>query len=307
MEFKQLNYFVHVADLGSFSKAAAFLSVAQPALSRQIRNLETELGTELLYRDGRGVTLTEAGGRLLDHAKTILDHTERARDEIIALKDTPTGSAILGIPPTVCQVLVAPLVRRFKESYPSVSLRVIEGFSGHVKEWLASGRIDVGVLYDAPRARRNLKTQELLVENLCLIGPGDGISGDEREYPLRRLAELPLILPSRPHGLRLLVDTAAAHAGTTLQVDLELDSLSAIKELVQSGTGWTVLPYAAVYREVELGLMSAQRVTSPPLRRTVVLATTGQRPLSSAARALVELIQVQVDELVSSGKWSGSA
>lgn len=307
MEFKQLNYFIHVADLGSFSKASAFLSVAQPALSRQIRNLETELGTELLYRDGRGVTLTEAGGQLLDHAKSILDRTERARSEIIALKDTPTGSATLGLPPTVCQVLVAPLLRRFKESYPNVSLRVVEGFSGHVKEWLASGRIDVGVLYNSPRARRNLKTQELLVENLCLIGPGDGVSGDEREYPLRRLAEVPLILPSRPHGLRLLVDTAAAHAGVTLQVDLELDSLSAIKELVQSGTGWTVLPYAAVYREVELGLMSARRVTSPPLRRTVVLATTGQRPLSAAARALVELIQVQVDELVSSGKWSGSA
>ena len=307
MDIKQLNYFVHVADLGSFSKASAILSVAQPALSRQIRNLETELGTELLYRDGRGVTLTEAGGQLLDHAKSILDHTERARNEIIALKDTPTGSATLGLPPTVCQVLVAPLVHRFRESYPSVSLRVIEGFSGHVKEWLASGRIDVGVLYNAPRARRNLKTQELLVENLCLIGPGDGISGAEREYPFRRLSEVPLILPSRPHGLRLLVDTAAAHAGVTLQVDLELDALSAIKELVQSGTGWTVLPYAAVYREVELGLMSAQRVTSPPLRRTVVLATTGQRPLSSAARVLVELIQVQVDELVSSGKWSGSA
>lgn len=307
MEFKQLNYFIHVADLGSFSKASAFLSVAQPALSRQIRNLETELGTELLYRDGRGVTLTEAGGQLLDHAKSILDHTERARSEIIALKDTPTGNATLGLPPTVCQVLVAPLLRRFKESYPNVSLRVVEGFSGHVKEWLASGRIDVGVLYNSPRARRNLKTQELLVENLCLIGPGDGISGDEREYPLRKLADVPLILPSRPHGLRLLVDTAAAHAGVTLQVDLELDSLSAIKELVQSGTGWTVLPYAAVYREVELGLMSARRVTSPPLRRTVVLATTGQRPLSAAARALVELIQVQVDELVSSGKWSGSA
>lgn len=307
MEFKQLNYFIHVADLGSFSKASAFLSVAQPALSRQIRNLETELGTELLYRDGRGVTLTEAGGQLLDHAKSILDHTERARSEIIALKDTPTGSATLGLPPTVCQVLVAPLLRRFKESYPNVSLRVVEGFSGHVKEWLASGRIDVGVLYNSPRARRNLKTQELLVENLCLIGPGDGISGDEREYPLRKLADVPLILPSRPHGLRLLVDTAAAHAGVTLQVDLELDSLSAIKELVQSGTGWTVLPYAAVYREVELGLMSARRVTSPPLRRTVVLATTGQRPLSAAARALVELIQVQVNELVSSGKWSGSA
>jgi LysR family nitrogen assimilation transcriptional regulator len=307
MELKQLNYFVHVADLGSFSKASAILSVAQPALSRQIRNLETELGTELLYRDGRGVTPTEAGGQLLGHAKTILDQTERARGEIMALKDTPTGSATLGLPPTVCQVLVAPLLRRFKESYPSVSLRVVEGFSGHVKEWLANGRIDVGVLYSAPRARRNLKTQELLVENLCLIGPGDGIAGDEREYPLRKLSEVPLILPSRPHGLRLLVDTAAAHAGVTLQVDLELDALSAIKELVQSGTGWTVLPYAAVYREVELGLMSAQRITSPPLRRTVVLATTGQRPLSSAARALVELIQVQVDELVSSGKWSGSA
>ena len=307
MDFKQLNYFVHVAELGSFSRAATFLSVAQPALSRQVRNLETELGADLLYRDGRGVSLTEAGSQFLDHARTILDQTERARSAIMALKDTPTGSATLGVPPTVCQVLVAPLLRRFKASYPGISLRVVEGFSGHVNEWLSNGRIDVGILYNAPRARRNLATEELLVENLCLIGSGDGVSGDRREYPVRRLGEVSLILPSRPHGLRLLVDTAAAQSGVVLQVDLELDALSAIKELVQSGTGYTILPYAAVYREVELGLMSAHRLMSPPLRRTVVLATTGRRPLSLAAGALVELLKVQVADLVSSGKWSGSA
>ncbi len=303
MELKQLRSFVHIAELGSFSRAAIFLSVGQPALSRQIRNLEADLGTKLFYRNGRGVELTTAGRHLIDHAKAIIDQTQRARNELMALTEETVGATVLGVPPTVGQFLTAPLVRIFRGRYPGVALRVVEVYSAHVHEWLSSARIDVGLAYDAPRANRNLVTEHLWDENLCLVGPGDDIGGVGPDFPFLRLGELPLMLPGRPHGLRLLVDTAAAQHDLVLKVDLEVDSLTTTKELVQSGTGYTILPLAAVYKEVELGRMSARRLSGPPLKRTVVLASVAQRARSMAVEALVTVIRSVVRELAAQGKW----
>lgn len=303
MELKQLRSFVHIAELGSFSRAAVFLSVAQPALSRQIQNLEADLGAKLFYRNGRGVELTTAGRHLINHAKAIIDRSQRARNELLALNEETVGATVLGVPPTVGQFLAAPLVRIFRGRYPSVALRVVEVYSAHIHEWLSSARIDVGLAYDAPRTNRYLVTEHLWDENLCLVGPGDGVGGVGPDFPFLHLGELPLMLPGRPHGLRLLVDTAAARHDLVLKVDLEVDSLTTTKELVQSGTGYTVLPLAAVYREVELGRMSARRLSGPPLKRTVVLATVAQRSRSMAVEALVTVIRSVVKELVADGKW----
>jgi LysR family nitrogen assimilation transcriptional regulator len=303
MELKQLRSFVHIAELGSFSRAAVFLSVAQPALSRQIQNLEADLGAKLFYRNGRGVELTTAGRHLINHAKAIIDRSQRARNELLALNEETVGATVLGVPPTVGQFLAAPLVRIFRGRYPSVALRVVEVYSAHIHEWLSSARIDVGLAYDAPRANRYLVTEHLWDENLCLVGPGDGVGGVGPDFPFLHLGDLPLMLPGRPHGLRLLVDTAAARHDLVLKVDLEVDSLTTTKELVQSGTGYTVLPLAAVYKEVELGRMSARRLSGPPLKRTVVLATVAQRSRSMAVEALVTVIRSVVRELAARGKW----
>ncbi len=304
MDVRQLKYFVHVTELGSFSKVAAFLSVAQPALSRQVRNLEGELGVTLLHRNGRGVTATEAGTQLLAHAKSILEQVERARNEVMALSGQPTGAATLGLPPTVSQVLITPLIKHVRRHYPAVSLQVVEGFSGHIHEWLAAGRLDVAVLYNAPRTK-HLAAEPLLQEELFLITATTGKLADAADLPLAELADVPLILPSRPHGLRILVDTAAAAAEVPLRVDFEVDALPAIKELVEDGTASTILPFAAVYREVRDDRLIARRIVDPVISRTLVLATSTQRPLSLAARALVPLIKAEVRDLVATGKWLG--
>jgi LysR family nitrogen assimilation transcriptional regulator len=306
MDLKQLHYFKHVAELGSFSKAAAFLSVAQPALSRQIRKLETELNVPLLYRNGRGVTATEAGSLLLERANALLEQFDRVEHEMRSLDGIVSGSVTLGVPPTVSQVLIRPLINHFRHLYPAVSLEIVEAFSGHVNEWLADGRLDVAVLYNAPRTK-HLASEHLLIEELLLISPpGDG--GPEiGEVSLDALSAEPLILPSRPHGLRLLVDDVAAKAELTLRVDFEINALSAIKDLVEDGAGSTILPYASVYKEVTRGQMVANRIESQPFSRTLVLATSTQRPLSLAARALVDRIKREVKELHASGKWLGSS
>jgi LysR family nitrogen assimilation transcriptional regulator len=198
IDIKQLKLFSAVAEFGSFSRAAVALSIGQPVLSRQIKALETELGVELLYRNGRGIVLTEAGKLLNEYAKGILEQISRATTEIAALRSSPRGTIVIGMPPSVGVVLTAPLVQHFREAFPLVSMRLVEGFSGHVLEWLVNGKIDVAVLYNAPRMS-NLLSEPLLRDELFLLGAKE----DPCDLPLgpvqaSQLTELPMILPRKP-------------------------------------------------------------------------------------------------------------
>jgi len=305
MDLKQLQYYKHVAEMGSFSKAAAFLSVAQPALSRQIRNLEKELDVDLLYRNGRGVTTTEAGGILLERATGILEQCKKAIWEVTSVGGAVSGKVTLGLTPTVSQVLIRSLIAKLRDKYPLVSLEVVEGFSGHVNEWLSAGRLDIGLLNNAPRSK-HLAAEVLLIEELFLIGPGDGKSTDVGTVTIKQLAQKPLILPSQPHGLRELVDHVSIKQGIALKVAYEINALSTIKDLVEDGAGSTMLPYAAVYREIKQGRMTASRIKGRPYTQTVVLATATQQPLPLAGQKVLECIKAEVRELYSSGKWIGS-
>jgi LysR family nitrogen assimilation transcriptional regulator len=303
MEIKQLRYFLTVAEVGSFSKAAVLLSVAQPVLSRQIRSLEEELGMELLYRNGRGVVVTEAGNRLSDHAKSIIGEAHQITAEIEAMRQSPSGKLVIGMPPTANAILSVPLIERFRAAYPHVKLKVQEGYSGHVLEWLSTGRIDVAILYDAPKTS-TLISQPLLEEELLCIGPGSGpmrlaakpITGEE-------LGELPLILPSHPHGLRLLVETLLGSIKVHPKVECEIESLTATLELVEKQVGYTILPYASVNRKVVAGQLAATPITAPRMTRQLVLATSMQLPTTLATRSLANTVTVLVRDLVKSGVW----
>ncbi len=304
MDFRRLKYFVHVAELGGFSKAARFLGVAQPALSRHLRELERELGVALLYRNGRGAVLTDAGTHLLPRAKSIVEDAERAARDVQAFNAMPVGSVTLGVPPSVSQILLTPFVRRAQERYPGIRLRIIEGFSGHIHEWLLTGRVDVAVLYDQRRTSA-VASDALLVEDMFLVGPAGAAPVEAGPLPLRHIGGLPLILPSRPHGLRLLVDGVCASSRVELSVILELDALPAIKDLVAAQKVYTVLPFSAVHREVASGVLGAVRIIEPAIARTMVLATSAHRSLSPATRRITGLVREQVQDLVHAGLWLG--
>lgn len=302
MEIKQLRHFLAVSELGSFSKAAVVLSVAQPVLSRQIRALEDELGIELLYRNGRGIVLTDAGRLLCDHARQIINAAELASSELTALRAAPSGTVVIGVPPTVGTVLTVPLVMRYRRDYPNVALRVIEGYSGHVLEWLSTGRIDVAVLYNAPRTS-TLQTEPLIEEELFLIGP----PGEEADLvaPVdgRTLETLPLILPSPRHGLRALVDSLLKEAGCKPNVVFEIDALTPELSLVEEGVGYAILPYASVHRQVRAGWLTCRPIVDPRMKRQMVLATSTQRPTTVLTRDLAKMVRVLVRDLVADGVW----
>ncbi|MFM2121198.1 MAG: hypothetical protein RL722_2666, partial [Pseudomonadota bacterium] len=218
MNLRQLETFVQVAELGSFSRAAAVLAIAQPALSRQVRALEIELHETLLTRNGRGVSLTEAGQRLFEHSVAILQQVARAREDMGASRDQPVGHVTIGLPPTLARQLTVPLVEAFKAQLPRATLAIVEGLSAHMSEWITTGHVDLGLLYN-PEAEPALQLEPVQEESLCLVTRAEaGALHDAviTPLPLRDLPAHGLIVPERQHVFRRLLDTQAALAGITL-------------------------------------------------------------------------------------------
>lgn len=303
MELRQLEFFIAIAETGALSRAAVRLGITQPVLSRQMKALESELGAELYYRNGRGIVLTEAGKLLEQHARGVIETTAGAKRAIHSLGSAPSGRVVIGMPPSVGAVLTAPIVRQFREQFPRVSLGVMEGFSGHVLEWLTTGRIDVAVLYNAPRTSA-LVTDPLLTDELFLLGPADDPArAGNGAVKAARLAEIPMILPSRPHGLRVLLDEFLASAGVTPNVQVEIDAMPSTLSLVESGIGYTILSYSSAHALIEAGRIRIWRIVEPTMTRSLVVATSTQRPVTRAARALVGFVRRQVDALVAEGRW----
>ncbi|HYT98193.1 MAG TPA: LysR substrate-binding domain-containing protein, partial [Casimicrobiaceae bacterium] len=240
MDLKQLGYFVHVAELGSFTKAAAMLSVAQSALSHQVRQLEVELKQALLYRNGRGVTPTDAGKRLLGHARGILMQVDRARDELAETRGAPVGNVILGLPASIARVLTLPLLRSFRQSFPSASLGIVEGLSAYVIEWLVAGRVDIGLVYNATPAPA-VEIHPLHEQEMFLIS-SKASSRAVSPVPTRALPRYPLIIPSRPNANRMRIETLLADRGLKPRIAYEIDAIASILDLVHEGFGYAILP-----------------------------------------------------------------
>jgi LysR family nitrogen assimilation transcriptional regulator len=305
MELRQLRYFTKVAELGSFSKAAVVLDVAQPALSRVIRDLELELGVSLLLRTGRGAVLTDAGIKLLARGKMLLDDAERAFQEVSALKGRPMGLVSIGMTPSIGTVLTVPLVERVRRSYPDVQLQLTEGYSGHLQEWLLSGRLDLGILYSATRAV-GTSCDQLTNEQLYLLGAPDIVKrhlGSATTVEFAAIPRLPLIMPARPHAIRKLIDETAAKHHIEIHLGLEANAFVAIRDLVAEGHGLTILPISPVLALVRAGRIRALRIVDPELFQVAGLMTSTHHPTTLATKTLVGVVQEVARELVASGDW----
>ena len=289
MDLKQLEYFVAVVDLGGFSRASRLLGIAQPAISRQVRSLEVELRQSLLRRNGRGALPTEAGKRLLDHARSILQQVERARREVDEVKGAPAGHVVVGLPPTLALALTATIVREFKRHYPRASVSIVEGLSVHIHDWVVVGRADVGVLYNAvPSAA--VEIRPLVDEQLCLVSRR-GTGRQAASVKLRDLPGYPLIIPSRPNAIRALVDARLATLGVRPNVALEIDAIGAILELVAEGQGHAVLSRRAVEASDIGRQLVARPIVQPLLTSSLAIVVSAQRPSTPVQDAAIALIE----------------
>jgi len=289
MDLKQLEYFVNVVDLGGFSRAARLLGVAQPAISRQVRSLEVELRQNLLLRNGRGAVPTEAGKRLLAHARGILQQVDRARLEVDEIKGAPVGHVVVGLPPTLARILTVPVVHEFRRRFPDATLAIVEGLSASIQEWLEVGRVDIGLLYN-PVASAAVDTHPLFDEEMCFVERSKG-GGRPPSLRLRDLPRHPLIIPSRPHAIRMLVETRLAALGLRPQVAMEIDAVPAILELVAEGYGCAVLSRRALDGAHSGARLRARRIVQPALKSVVACATSAQRAATTLQQATIALIE----------------
>lgn len=298
MDLKQLEYFVRVAELGSFTKAAQALDVAQPALSRQVRLLEVELRQNLLIRNGRGATPTEAGKLLLEHGRGILHQVERAREELGRVRGALAGRVAIGLPPSLARVLTVPLTRAFRAQLPEASISISEGLSATMQEWLQTGRLDIAVLYNAMPAP-DISIHPLQDEDLLLVMPRPPGLAEEPPpppLPLAEVAALPLVIPSRPNAVRMHVEAEMANIGCRPNIALEIDGVSAILDLVADGAGCALLSRNAVASSIRPSAYQT-RAIHPPLRTRLCLATSSQRPATLTQQTTLDLIRQTLDTL----------
>ena len=297
MNFKQLEYFVHVAELGSFSKAALVLDIAQPALSRQVRALEIDLRETLLLRNGRGVVLTDAGQRLYEHSVNILQALAHAQDDMGANRDAPVGRITIGLPPSVGRQLTLPLIEGFQRRLPTARLAIVEGLSSHISEWISTGRVDLGLLYN-PEAQPALEITPMIEESLCLVSPGSADPGTAPAVlPLRELPAWPLIVPERGHAIRKLIETQAVLAGIKLHIAWEVSSIAAIIDLVCAGYGHAVLHASAVAASGRADLLRARPLVEPRLNSMLCLAVSAHKRPSPLMRQAIRLLSEPVRSL----------
>jgi LysR family tcuABC transcriptional regulator len=309
VELRQLKYFVRVVELGSMGRAALDLGVVTSALSQQISRLEGELSTRLLQRTSGGVIPTEAGLAFLRQAQLALRHVQAAA--AAAQQARLSGQVSVGLAPTTAAVLGLPFIEAMRERYPEVRLHLVESLSGHLATMLGARQIDLALIFQGDAPTR-WSVQHLLDEHLFVIG-AQGLAGlpvskaaakAGARVKLAQLAELPLILPSGPHGLRALLNTAFARARIKPRVVAEIDGLALLMDAVRAGLGATVQPAAALARLAGEPLV-ALRVADSHALRPNLLASLSDDELAPAALAARVVLADVARRLVREGRWSG--
>ncbi|WP_082609634.1 LysR family transcriptional regulator [Bosea sp. Root381] len=305
MDLQELRTFVAIADAGSFSRASLRLGLAQPTVSRQIQGLEQSLKAQLFYRHGRGIALTDAGKRFYETVVPVLAQLDDVRLDISEHANAPGGVVTFAIPPSIGATIVAPLVSTFRQACPAASLRVLEGFSGRLAEWIEAGEVDLAILYDARRGGTTNVTP-LLLEDLFLVRAA-GVPAPRSTLATKGLDFSRLALVGAGHGLRRVVDLAVQAEGIPQPTYLEIDSVTALKQLAERGEADTILPFGAVHREVAEGRLSAIQLSSPHMKAKLVMATALNRPISAATRILIDLVREAVCGHVAAGALRGRA
>ena len=308
MELKELRNFMRVARAGSVSRAADELRLAQPALSRQIRKLEHELGVPLFARHGRGVRLSTAGSLLLERAEAIAHLVHQTGEEIKENRSPQRGRIALGVPPAAGRILISPFVERFQKIWPDTTLHMREGVASSLQEWLIDKRLDIAMLHNPPHLEA-LNISPILTERMWVIGPPARHlkAGKPRaRYRIRDLAELPLILPNMAHTNRRLVENAALEHGVRLRIKIEADSVAFAKAMVENGLGYTILTYAAVQDEVATGKLAAYPIVRPTLSTKVTIVTLRDKQLPRPVEEASALLHEVCRALVRSNQWAGA-
>jgi LysR family transcriptional regulator, nitrogen assimilation regulatory protein len=301
MNLRSLQNFVVMAETGSLKAAAAAVHTAQPALTRQLALLEDEFGARLFIRHHRGLTLTEAGERLREHAERILSEVARTRTAMSSAAERPTGTVSLGLPTAMRYVLSSAVISAYHAAFPEVTLKVHEAFAHVIEDLLQRKELDVAILFGKKRDFGNFDMAPLMNEDVYLVGPSSADLALTKPVSIRHLANVPIILVSKRNQLRIVAEHAMAQYGLKFRPFLEVEGQPLTHDLVKKGIGYMITPYCAVESEIESGELRGAPIRG--LSVTWSLGVNRVRAHAPAVRELVALIKDAVNERVASGTW----
>lgn len=299
MDLRSLRYFVQIAELGSITRAASHLGIAQPAVTRQVRGIEDELGTQLLTRLPRGVRLTVAGRQFLDHCRKILRELDRAREELRDRSKVPSGRVILGLSPTVGPLLLPGVIERVRRQSPQITLKIVEWFSAQLYDALLTGRVDVAVLTNAPPSRA-LTLTPLISEPIVVLTPPQA-RGTRRFYTLPELARTPVVTSE---AIRHIVEEQIGRYGWRLNVEAEIDAIEAIRQLLLRGVGPVIMPVSTFHADIKAGRITAFQIADAAVHRMLALAYPTERRLPAALDEISQVVMGEVNALFDGGVFS---
>jgi LysR family transcriptional regulator, nitrogen assimilation regulatory protein len=290
MNLRTLRYFVAIADAGSFTAAAAAVAIAQPALTRQLRALEADLGVQLLHRSARGVRLTQAGAVLYESAQRMLAEAARVRHRLGSDGDAAERTLVLGVTPTLTRVLLPGVFERCHRSLPDVNLVVREAFTPQLMEGLERGLIDMAVVTN-PEPHHALSLLPLLAEPFALITPSSRRM--PAVVPLSTLQRVPLLMTQLHRGI---IERALAPLAIKPNIAAVLDSVDAIRELVLQGRWATVMP-VSVFKDGNASRVRLSEVSGAQLHRMLVLATRIERAQHAVSTVMTDIVHAETAAL----------
>ncbi len=299
MRTRQLESFVRVCELGSITKAARALNIAQPALGIQIRSLEYEFGAQLLERTVSGTRPTAAGLTFLTEAKYLL---RRVSDLKRALREAGNNvplSLTLGVTPSMSGILVPRLLEALAISMPRLVLTIVEELSHVLIGRAAAGGLDLALIYNAP-STSGLTCNPQLREALYFLASPNSPAGQAGPIRLDELAAIELTMPSSGDVLRHLVEDEMRVVGLSPRITYPLDSMQAMKAVIARGLACGVLPACAVSSEIAAGTLIAREIVEPSLWRTLYLVqakeTTGNLIAAGVAQGVRRVLRQLCDE-----------
>ncbi|WP_076506756.1 LysR family transcriptional regulator [Pseudacidovorax sp. RU35E] len=301
---RQLRYFVAIAQGRSFSRAAAQLAIAQPALSQNIAALEELMGVRLFERHARGVDLSAAGERLLTEALELLARLDTLPAQVAGSEARIQGVVRLAMAGSLAAVVVAPLLRLVRQRHPGVSLEVSEGLSSEVRMRLESGRVHLAVMPGASELQ-GIASLPLYEERFMLYGAVAAMQALPAVPSFARVASLPLAEPDGAHDLRKIIERAATQQGLRLDVRHELNSPPMLMAVVREGLAFAIMPPSACVDAVALGEVQGRPIRGGDLARVQAVAWPESPAPGLAEVAVRDLVVEVVHGLIAQGRLPG--
>ena len=302
-DLQRWRAFLVVAELGSLTRAAIRLDTNQSMLSRMVNALERDCNCRLFKRTGRGVELSEAGVHLLPHVKALLHDAEALEQQVHLGARAPMGQVTIGLLPSLAPSIIPALFTRVRAGLPKVHLRILEGSSGQIDEWLVDARLDIAILYRYAPSTQEIGRELSLVESYLIGAAGDRLT-NTAEVDFHALDGLPFILPGSPNGLRNSLDAVARAERISVVPVIEADSLPIMKSIVEAEGLYTVLPLHAVRHEIAEGRLQAARIVNPHLQRRISMATAKTKAPGRAVTEIEALIVDIVSSMTGDSGWN---